>query len=120
MRIDACTDDLGRSLLNVETRANSFLRPMRTKHGFVYDAWNWKVAIPLAPLAPGRRIGTIRGHFGVGMAPPIQSIALLGLMQPGVHSVSFDGVVVTVKSITPSGPFFVLRGEVCRRRLTKP
>jgi len=111
VRIDACTDDLGRSLLNGKTR--EFVSPPNEdKHGFVYDPWNWQVAIPLSPLAPGRRIGTIRGHFGVGIAPPIQSMALPGLMQPGVHSVSFDGVVVTVKSITPSGPFFVLRGEM--------
>jgi predicted NUDIX family NTP pyrophosphohydrolase len=33
-------------------------------------------------------------------------------MQPGVHSVSFGGIVVTVKSITPSGPFFEHRGEM--------
>jgi len=111
VRIDECTDDLGHSLLNGNER--EFVSPPnKDGHGFVYDPWSWKVPIPLAALAPGRRVGTIRGQFGVGVAPPSQSVALPGLMQPGVHSVSFDGIVVTVKSVTPSGLFFELRGEV--------
>ena len=73
VHIDAITDDLGHSLILNDKRT---FTPANNQYIPSDGYRTWQIQIPLKPLEPGRHIATIRGQFGIGTAPPQQSIAV--------------------------------------------
>jgi hypothetical protein len=73
VRIEAVTDDLGHSLLPGDMRVFVPASDGSRDYG---TSDEWQVDIPLLPLVPGRQIATVRGEFGIGIAPPHQAIAI--------------------------------------------
>lgn len=74
--------------------------------------WRWKVPVQLPPTNSGRRIGTVKGQFGVAVGPPGMDIVIADLTGGGNPIFEWDSVVVTVASVRQSGDQYVVEGDM--------
>jgi len=82
VELDAATDNHGRSLLPEGKRM--FLSPLE-RYGFgwksesMLELLSWRVPVVLSPLGADENVRSLRGRFGVSLAPPSEQMALPGL-----------------------------------------
>lgn len=112
VRLDEVLDDRGRSLLNPSSRSSFTSVSTDIRLRTAEDTyWNFKVPVQLPVPSSGRRIGKVRGRFGVAVGPPGLDLVIADLTRGDIPSFEWDGVVVTVTSVHPAGSQFVVTGE---------
>jgi hypothetical protein len=90
-----CADDHGQSLIaNGKTQFPSLESP---------NTYAWTVPVDLRPLASGRKIKVLRGHFSVGIGPTDRYMTITNVLKSQGKSRELDGLKVTLKSVKAQG-----------------
>jgi hypothetical protein len=116
--IEEYRDDRGQSLLTsgAQTTFTSVAVTRGELSGPSDDgwlhAWSWTVPLQLPSPAPGRRIGTLRGQFGVAVGAPGRGMVVADLVRARGQSFEWDGVILTVTSVRAAGSQHVVSGEI--------
>jgi hypothetical protein len=103
--IDRYADSEGQSLLSRVPVPETY---------FMYDPTRMRpftVQLSLPAPLPGRRIGTLQGRVGVSVGPAALDVAVIDLTRSGRQSFNWDGIVLSVQSVTRVGASYVVAGQ---------
>jgi hypothetical protein len=95
VRITECVDDQGHSLITNGKTQFASLESLNT--------YAWTVPVDLRPLAPGRKIKLLRGHFSVGIGPTDRYVTITNVLKSEGKSRELDRVQVTVTHVKAGG-----------------
>ncbi len=111
LQIDEYMDDRGQSLLP-SGQPLVFAETPIDRSNDAERLWKWKIEALLPRPAAGRRIGSLKGRFGVSVGPPQTEIAAVDLTRGTGELFEFDGVGVRVTSVVPSELTYTVTGEI--------